>query len=69
MSYNTRCQTLLAKTADGETVGLIAVGLWENVGAGEAQVPRFRSGVSANTPEDAVRASSDGSTASASDDP
>ena len=60
---------MLGKTADGETVGLIVAALWANVGAAEAQVPRFRSGVSSSTPEVAVRASIDGITASASDDP
>ena len=56
-------------TADGETVGLIVVVLWVNVGAVEVQVPRFRSGVSSSAPEVAVRASIDGITVSAIDVP
>jgi len=69
VSYNTRCQTLLSKTADGETVGLIVEILWVNVGAVEDQIPRPRSGVSSSAPEEAVRASIDGITASATDVP
>ena len=60
---------MLGKTADGETAGLIVVGLWVNVGAAEVQVPRFRSGISSSTPEEAVRASIDGTTANAIDGP
>ena len=60
---------LPAKTADGETAGLIGAALWVNVGAVEAQVPRPRSGGSSSTPEVAVRASIDGITANAIDVP
>ena len=60
---------ILGKTADGKTVGLIAAVLWANVGAVEVQEPRARSGISSSTPEVAVRASIDGSTANAIDVP
>ena len=57
------------KTADGETVSLIVVVPWGNVGAGEVQEPRCRSGISSSTPEVAARASIDGITANAIDAP
>ena len=59
----------LNKAADGETVGLIVVILWVNVGTVEVQVPRFGRGISPGTPEVAVRTSIHGSASSAIDVP